>query len=108
MKVTGKATINVWELFVHDRWDTGCFTPYEIATLINTKLMGRGSKWRVEEPDDTGLDRFVVRDTWDERCGRIKHRMYSVEEVRQAIPEEVARVLDSLDRAKKPFDVSRS
>lgn len=97
MKIKAEATIDVFKLFVHDKWDTGCFDPYRVAHIINDALMSEGSLWRVEEPE--GLDRFICYHVdYDER---ITERLYSVEAVKARLPDEVVEVLEALQ--KKAF-----
>jgi hypothetical protein len=106
MKIRAEDEFDVFRLFVHDIGveANSFFDEAALAEALTEALeTDTYPPYRIEAPDDTGLDRFVLRRLEDRGW---TERYYSVEQVKEALPDEVVRALEELNKSSFKLQLS--
>lgn len=103
MRISRVATISVFDLFVHDRYECDVFDERAVAEFLQTLINASSdTHYAVYCPDDNGLSRFTLVETShlvDERpifIDRPKNR----KDVKQALPKKLREILEEIDDEK--------
>lgn len=92
MKIKVQEEFNIFELFVQDNEAIHAVDAYALAESLNEHLDEIG--YKVIPPE--GLDRFTLFNANDEEESYIE-RYYSVQQVKNELPDEVVDQLKSID-----------